>query len=114
MPTATTPRKPRATKPAALKRDRWLKVRVTEMEEQAAQVRAKAAGMTCSDYVRLQACGSAPTGVARRAREAGRQRRVEREAPGDRAAVEERLRRDQPGLTSIAIKRLAARELARG
>lgn len=114
MPTSAPNRGGRPPKPAALRRDFWVRSRVNELELAAAQARASAAGLELSEYVRLQVCGAAPEQTAARSREAERQQVAEARAPGDRTAIEEQIRREQPGLPARSVKMLAARRLGRG
>lgn len=60
-------RKPRKAMPDAIRRDRWIRVRISTLEEQLFKANAQQAGMEPSAFVRAQVCGVAP----REEREAG-------------------------------------------
>jgi hypothetical protein len=85
-------------------------VRVSGLEKEAAEARAEAAGLDLSNYVRLQACGSAPEEAARRRREAKRAAKAEQRAPGDfEVLVQKHMRR----MPRRSAEILARREMGR-
>lgn len=114
VPAAAKPKGGRPPKSAVLRRDEWIRIRVNGLEKKAAEARAAAAGLDMSEYARLRICGAAPEQTAARLAEIERAEKSSQRAPGDRAAIVARIRREQPGLPERSVEILASRELARG
>lgn len=109
VPTVAKAKTGRPTKPAALKRSSWLKVRVSEDEKKLVKARAAASGLGVSDYIRGLAILGGPA-VVRQAAQDRTRRKAERQAPGDFEALVARYEQTMPRRNAEIVAR---RELAR-